>query len=311
LTRVLQAVRTGTSVLEWGQFPSHVGSRFAATFRSSRRIAATAPFTVTLRCVNQRWVNRGDSSTKNSYEVYSEAVEVRPHDDPRGGTVLHLDFAVPPGAQGTHLAQLNPVFWQLVVTGPTAGPDFSATFLVPIYAPGGPPRETASEERVVVTTRWVRGRRVVTVDDANTSRFPLYFGVAVFGLVGLGLVWFATSTAIDTIRFLNTAETVEGTVLREETSWSRSSDGKQSKSVAAVIGYRVGGREYTVSQQITSGSSTYAVGEHVRVLYRPSRPDEARIDATLELFFLPILLGFMGLMCVGASGAIWGVFIKR
>jgi hypothetical protein len=45
-------------------------------------------------------------------------------------------------------------------------------------------------------------------------------------------------------------------------------------------------------------------------LYNPSNPTDARIRSFVELFFMTVLLGFSGALCVGASITIYRVFIR-
>ncbi len=62
-----------------------------------------------------------------------------------------------------------------------------------------------------------------------------------------------------------------------------------------------GMQEFTGS--VGSRPAAFDVGEGVRVLYDPERPGDARIDTFFQLWFLPLLLGGMGIIFAGIGGA--------
>lgn len=64
------------------------------------------------------------------------------------------------------------------------------------------------------------------------------------------------------------------------------------------------GRQHTVRAKVTSND--YSVGDTINILYRPSRPLDARIDAWWSLYFAPMLLGVLSFAFF--TGA--GIFVK-
>jgi hypothetical protein len=54
----------------------------------------------------------------------------------REGNEVPVSFDLPPGEYGTRLAEPPARYWELTVVADTAGLDFSAKFLMPVYARG-------------------------------------------------------------------------------------------------------------------------------------------------------------------------------
>jgi hypothetical protein len=221
------------------------------------------------------------------------------------GTETRIAFDIPGYAPGTTLSRVEPTFWQMDLTAPVAGPDFTATFLVPVYDRGF--------QGVPVAAPRPRRRREAYVRTTARTRSPTgpRVGVVIFGLVGLLMLFTAFETGREAIGFTWTAEEAEGVVLRNDATWSDGDrDSRGSWAYRAVVQYHVNDRPFELRQEIGSGSPTYAEGAKVRVLYNPSNPTDARIRSFVELFFMTVLLGFSGALCVGASITIYRVFIR-
>ena len=62
--------------------------------------------------------------------------------------------------------------------------------------------------------------------------------------------------------------------------------------------------EFTGS--VGSSPAAFEVGEAVAVLYDPADPQDARIDSFFQLWFGPLILGFLGLVftAIGGGGVI-------
>ncbi len=141
LAAIVQRVRAGSPRLLWRKFPVFTGERFEASFLSGRPLHVTGPVRATLRCVEQVNENANGREEARPYAIYAHSQTF----GPPGSRLSSLDvsFEVPPSAPGTDLVKGEPTYWLLEVRAPLAGPDFSAQFLVPIYArPSGPSAST-------------------------------------------------------------------------------------------------------------------------------------------------------------------------
>jgi hypothetical protein len=90
-----------------------------------------------------------------------------------------------------------------------------------------------------------------------------------------------------------------------------------SKAAGTVVGLRSGapevkftahdGREVQFTSSVSSKPPAYSVGEKVEILYRPDRPEDAKVNAFMSLWLGVIILGALGSMfaLVGA-GIIFG-----
>ena len=119
-----------------------------------------------------------------------------------------------------------------------------------------------------------------------------------FTLLGLGMLAPALWISYQSWAFLQTAQAVPGTVIALQ--WS---NGENSRVARPVVSYEVRGEPYQVTGSVASSPPAYDVGDPVRVLYPPGQPKAARLESGFDLWFLPVLLGGMGLVftLVGAG----------
>lgn len=127
--------RFGPVFLRFERFPLALGTSARVWLRVPRppvgcRVAAT------LRCIEERYVADGDSSSTLSEQVWADAVPIEPAWGQVGGSWnLPIGLRLPVGPYETRLAERPPRYWELDVRGEAPGVDFGATFLVPVYAP--------------------------------------------------------------------------------------------------------------------------------------------------------------------------------
>ena len=85
-------------------------------------------------------------------------------------------------------------------------------------------------------------------------------------------------------------EQAEGTVVAKQ-----SSPGRSHPTFAPVFEFKAtDGQSYTVTSDVSGREADFRFGEHVRVLYRASNPQAARIDAFGQLWTLPLVSGAVG-----------------
>jgi Protein of unknown function (DUF3592) len=59
------------------------------------------------------------------------------------------------------------------------------------------------------------------------------------------------------------------------------------------------GESRSVLSATGSMPAGFRVGDEVRVLYDPSNPNDAKIDSVMQLWFMPMLLGIVGIVALG------------
>ena len=127
----------------------------------------------------------------------------------------------------------------------------------------------------------------------NTS---IIIGI-VFSLVGglllaIGLfIWIRTRT------FINSSQETKGTVIRM--LYSSDSDGS---GYAPVFKFTtITGQSVEVAEKVYSNPPQFREGQVIDVLYDPQNPNRARVKKWSTLYFVPLLLGGMGVVFGGVG----------
>jgi len=106
-----------------------------------------------------------------------------------------------------------------------------------------------------------------------------------------------------TRRFIAKGQEVKGRVI--EMVYSSDSDGGGGYS--PVYQFKtLEGQDIEIQDSLSSNPPRFQVGQEIQVLYDPENPRKARIKKWLDLYFMPVLFGGLGLIfgCVG----IWLLF---
>jgi len=140
----VRRARFGRCVLRFAHFPFLTGETLQASLDRRGALADVPALTATLRCVQERYETRGTGGNRTQqvvcYELWSDTRTV----EGAGRTSFDFAFPIPANIQGTALGERPARYWELDVTsGDVPGVDFAATFLVPVYASGGPMRIAA------------------------------------------------------------------------------------------------------------------------------------------------------------------------
>lgn len=102
-----------------------------------RAIASRAEVTATLRCLQERFEERGTGKGRSTevvcYELAAPPAIVALAADGCGGSVLRTQASVPADAPATALGALPPRYWEVELAAARPGVDYAATFLVPVY----------------------------------------------------------------------------------------------------------------------------------------------------------------------------------
>jgi hypothetical protein len=125
----------------------------------------------------------------------------------------------------------------------------------------------------------------------------LIFGSIALSFVGLILMALALFFFFRTRSFISSSQQVKGTVT--QMIYIDDSDGG---GYSPVFRFRtLDGRDVEVTEKLISNPPQFKVGQIIDVLYDPENPSRARVKKGFNLYFVPILLGFLGLLfgCVG------------
>lgn len=117
-------------------------------------------------------------------------------------------------------------------------------------------------------------------------------------IVGFLLFSMAVIMYIRIRLFINTAQEVKGTVV--EMVYRRKSTKRSGGGYLPVYQFRtVDGKKITAKDSLSRNPPQFQVGQEIDVLYNPENPHHARINKWVNLYFLPALLGGIGLLFGG------------
>ena len=131
-------LRYGNSFLNYDDFPFFLGQTLHARLRAPQHISSLHGLTVTLRCVQEKYVTSGAGGNRSTrvvcFELYKDAVTFS-RDQIAGlaGGDIPLEFALPANQQFTVLADSPPTYWEIQAVGRARGVDYEAYFLDPVY----------------------------------------------------------------------------------------------------------------------------------------------------------------------------------
>ena len=131
-------LRYGNSFLAYDEFPYFLGCTLRARLRAPNHLPAIDTLTLTLRCVQERYVTTGSSNNRSTqvvcYELYKDVATLdRDSLGSLQGADIPIEFALPAGKQSTLLAEPPPTYWEIEARGSAKGADYQAYFLVPVY----------------------------------------------------------------------------------------------------------------------------------------------------------------------------------
>jgi len=131
-------VRYGNSFLAYDTFPYFLGGTLRARLRAPRHLAGVQSLTMTLRCIQERYITTGYGNNRSSrvvcYELYKDVIT---YDLQRlanfVGAEIPIEFRLPADKLPTSLADTPPTYWAIEARGEAAGADYEAYFLLPVY----------------------------------------------------------------------------------------------------------------------------------------------------------------------------------
>ena len=131
-------LRYGNSFLTYNEFPYTLGGTLRARLRVPRHVSAIDELTLTLRCVQEKYVTTGTGQNRTSnvvcYELYGESVTLdrNRHNGLVVGEVP-VEFKIPSDQPATTLIATPPTYWEIEAKGKARGADYEAVFLIPVY----------------------------------------------------------------------------------------------------------------------------------------------------------------------------------
>jgi len=132
------AAKYGRARLAFGSFPFYLGEPLTARFSTGRAIGEFNRMTFTLRCVEQHAESYETADNNTGTRFRCEQLWADERVLERGGALYNdevpVSFKLPDGDYGSRFASAPTRYWELEVKADTPGLDFSAVFLVPVYA---------------------------------------------------------------------------------------------------------------------------------------------------------------------------------
>lgn len=126
----------------------------------------------------------------------------------------------------------------------------------------------------------------------------------VFSLVGFLLLVIGLFILMRTRLFISKSQEVKGTV----THLIASSGSEGGTVYAPVFKFTtIQGQVIEVEEKVASNPPQFSQGQIVDILYDPENPRHARVKKGFNLYFVPILLGGMGII-FGGIGIVLLVF---
>jgi len=131
-------VRYGNSFLIYESLPFALGGTLRARLRSPHHISAIDQLTLTLRCVQEKYVTSGTGQNRTTnvvcYEIYKDVTTCdRDRLTGLAGNDIPIEFRLPADEPATNLAATPPTYWEIEAKGKASGVDYEAVFLVPVY----------------------------------------------------------------------------------------------------------------------------------------------------------------------------------
>jgi hypothetical protein len=132
-----RAIKFGDSRVEFDHFPLSVKGPIAIQWVPPRGIARADRGSVTFRCIEEYYEERGSGKDRSRWLVHDElCAETQSFDKAQTfvpGRRVEFRFEPPEGAQPTHLSADRPVYWEFEVVLSMPGPDFVERYLIPVY----------------------------------------------------------------------------------------------------------------------------------------------------------------------------------
>lgn len=116
-------------------------------------------------------------------------------------------------------------------------------------------------------------------------------------LAGVGILAIAIVMVINTRAFLARAISTKGRVIAIEARESRDSDDNYTTSHYPVIEFKNSrGKVIQFTSKLGRNPPAFKIGQEVKVLYDPQVANSAKIETFVEIWLLPVVFGFFGIV---------------
>ncbi len=135
----LQVAKFGRTSLGFERFPYFLGETLSVRFRIPPRFGGVETVRFTLRAIEEAYETRGAGRNRSKrvicYELHRDETtrELRMPELDEGRDVP-VTFEIPADGPPTRLGERPATYWEVEAKAEAPGIDYSATFLVPIYA---------------------------------------------------------------------------------------------------------------------------------------------------------------------------------
>jgi hypothetical protein len=133
----LRRAKYGRGRALFQRFPFRPGTTLELHVEAPRALPQHADATATLRCIEERYVTRGDSNdttrVATCFEVYRDTAPAPLIAASTGGRALRVRFDLPRDVPVTDLSSRPCRYWEVDVEASIDGLDYAARFLVPVY----------------------------------------------------------------------------------------------------------------------------------------------------------------------------------
>lgn len=137
LLSVVRAMRFGRGRMAWDRFPIRPGGEVELRFELPRAIAWFDEAEIELRCVEEFWVDSGRSEKSRTLvheQVWGDRVSISRGEYDSVSRAIPVRFNIPADARSTSISTPPVVFWRADLRVKMPGPDYRASFFVPVYA---------------------------------------------------------------------------------------------------------------------------------------------------------------------------------
>jgi hypothetical protein len=135
----------------------------------------------------------------------------------------------------------------------------------------------------------------------------LSFRRVFFTLISLVLFFFAFKNGYENVSIVVSGRSTVGTVTEVRERARAKASRRANKTYQPVVAYVVDGHDYSVAAYVSRSSTSYRVGDRVKVFYDPKNPNRARMNDFIELFIVPFALVVAGCISgIATSGTFRG-----
>jgi len=133
----------------------------------------------------------------------------------------------------------------------------------------------------------------------------------VFSVIGIILIALGSYFGYNSYKFIEHAATVPALVKEFKTGQRKDVDDNSTYTVyLPVFEYHYNAKDYLYLRQYGSTEPDYNVGDQVQLLIDPDKPGEPQENGFMENWFLPMLLGSIGLVFAGVGLIVMRAFRK-